>query len=70
MTEQMTIFDFIDEPINFNMCSGCVHAKFKEHTQRAGDLWFCGEMHTYITEKTFDWICKKSRGRSLYERRK
>ena len=67
--EQMTIFDFIDEPVNMNMCSGCAKAKYKERTRKGQDVWFCGECHAYITEHTYDWICRNSRGRSLYERR-
>lgn len=67
--EQMTIFDFIDEPVNMNMCSGCARAKYKERTRRGMDVWYCSEMRAFITPSTTDWICRKGRGRSLYERR-
>ena len=80
MGEQMTLFDFIEptkadvknilEGNGAHYCSGCNHAIYKEHSRLAGDIWYCNEMHTMITEKSFDWICQKSRGKSMYERRK
>ena len=68
MDGQIDIFDYLDDVQGFHYCCGCEKAKFKEHSKH-GDLWFCNETRQYITSLSFDWMCKKSKGHSLFERR-
>lgn len=65
---QMNLFDYVDEQQGKHMCVSCAKAKFKERVKDS-NFYFCGEMHCFITEHTFDWICKQGRGRSMFERR-
>lgn len=68
MDGQLNLFDYADEVQGYHLCSGCEKAKFKEHT-KSGDLWFCNITRQFITSHSFDWMCKKSKGVSQFERR-
>ena len=66
MTEgQMSLFDFIEQPIEQHRCCECEKAKFKERTSNGISLWWCNTARAYITEYTIEAIFHKN----CFERR-
>lgn len=68
MQGQMNIFEYMDEVSDYRYCKNCKRAKYKERCAEI-ELWWCNDTRQYITEASLDWMCKKSKGHSLYERR-
>ena len=69
MKGQIDIFEYMDETSCTHYCINCKRAKFKEKTRNGIEIYFCNDTRQFITEKSLDWICRKSKGHSLYERR-
>lgn len=64
---QMSLFDFIDEPIEMHKCVECQNAKFKEILRNGIALYYCHVARSYITvhtlERTFHKNCFERRMR-------